>query len=546
MGCMLSSQEAVDRSNEKSPRQTSNNTMSSVSTSPGPDSTFEPQIQVRTLDNNHDEMSQIPETENSVNARNLSALPNTIHEEPTANPGNEDPAGILIATPTPLRTCLICSIEKPQDESIVFPCRTCSHAWCVACVRKSFLSACDDESMMPPKCCKQLQLSVVMPHLSKEEVELFKAKFEEWNTPNRVYCPVPSCSAFIPNRLLPTPPPSLKFAKAEVSEQAFGFPARTSPTEATSQVTFGTGVKMEVHEATRMQPSPSASSVSSSTSTVSCPKCDISICTSCKQIHHPGSPCTSDLDPGLEDLLTKWKIKRCPKCRTAVKRMFGCSHMRCRCGAQWCWYCLNGIQDCQGQCDGYDSEEDEDEEYGEEEVVAADREEMAVETPRADPEDLDAGRRWANTNLDFGGEPNEYDINPWNCNHKFTRVCQRGVKGDEELECHHCWRTVFPETDAATAVVQDVKMEGGEDTAGESSPEPANVKPSESSGTGTDVPFVGHFNDEDDRDDTFKKGKAPMQASVGGYVDGESSAWECTCGMMVCTKCKIDKDRPDP
>lgn len=82
---------------------------------------------------------------------------------------------------------------------------------------------------------------------------------------------------------------------------------------------------------------------------VDCPKCFMSVCTKCHSITHPGKCPDKDLDPGLEKQLKEWKIKRCPKCRTGV-RGADCFYIECRCGARFCWGCLQPFSECKGQC----------------------------------------------------------------------------------------------------------------------------------------------------------------------------------------------------
>lgn len=57
-------------------------------------------------------------------------------------------------------------------------------------------------------------------------------------------------------------------------------------------------------------------------------------------------------------MLAKFKIKQCPRCRRAVRKMYGCSEMACLCGAHFCYVCLMSIDHCDGSC-GADQESDE-------------------------------------------------------------------------------------------------------------------------------------------------------------------------------------------
>jgi IBR domain, a half RING-finger domain len=305
-----------------------------------------------------------------------------------------------------------------------------------------------------------VQLSVARPHLSAEEIAQFKAKYEEWNTPNRLYCPVPACSTFISPRLINA---AMKAATTAAEQERQQKQANDSVT-----VVFGTGVKMQVVDPqTPLTLKPLQQPV-----IVDCPTCTSEICTSCKQFAHPPLPCEADSDipPEFANLLKKWKVKRCPKCKTAIRRMYGCPHIRCRCGAQFCWFCLGPIDECrdigcpeQDAADrdeaGYDTEEDDeaDNEDGEEGICEdePDCELQRIDRRRAralEAGDLDAAveRR---DQLDLGDEPNADEVDPWNCEHSWRRAGdsnQNLPKGapPKELECHRCWRQVIHALDA--------------------------------------------------------------------------------------------------
>jgi hypothetical protein len=115
----------------------------------------------------------------------------------------------------PEEQCVICCEKLPNKENpkhareVVQPCR-CDSLYCVSCIRNMFMDACKDTSRMPPRCCVQLQIHHAKPFLTKEEVAQFKSKYEEWMTPSPFYCPVPTCSTFIPERLLPAHPEDLR------------------------------------------------------------------------------------------------------------------------------------------------------------------------------------------------------------------------------------------------------------------------------------------------------------------------------------------------
>lgn len=169
---------------------------------------------------------------------------------------------------------------------------------------------------MPPKCCSIIPVSAITNLLDSSQIELYKIKYEEWATPDRIYCPVPTCSTFIPQRL---------YIKIRP-----GQPVPRYDTANTLPVPFiqSTSPKKDIKPH------------------VACPTCGVSVCTQCRSLSHVDACPESDLDPGLEEQLRKWKIKRCPKCRAGVRKMYGCSHVQCRCGAHFCWECLLPINQC--------------------------------------------------------------------------------------------------------------------------------------------------------------------------------------------------------
>jgi hypothetical protein len=211
----------------------------------------------------------------------------------------------LVSTEITQKKCGIC-LETftglDLTTNFFHNCRRCPDTFCNDCLKDWFIDSCRNESKMPPKCCKIILLPVMEPLLQHEQIELFKAKFEEWVTRDRTYCPVPTCSAFIPPRFL------------------------------------------------ELQ--------SCSTTIMKCPQCSCSICRMCLQLSHLGE-CLPTIDIQLEAKLQTWNIKRCPGCQNGVRRMFGCNHIQCRCGLHFCWRCVTAL----GDCICFDAGEDSDDEF---------------------------------------------------------------------------------------------------------------------------------------------------------------------------------------
>jgi IBR domain, a half RING-finger domain len=173
---------------------------------------------------------------------------------------------------------------------------------------------------MPPKCCSIIPLSVIANLLDNAQIELYKAKYEEWATADRIYCPIPTCSTFIP--------PRMYTKTCQRPPVSYGDAGATATVLTPSAPNAFNNLKKETKPH------------------VVCPTCDVSVCTKCRSLTHIGECPESDLDPALEEQLKKWKIKRCPKCRAGVRRMYGCSHIECRCGAHFCWECMLPINQC--------------------------------------------------------------------------------------------------------------------------------------------------------------------------------------------------------
>ncbi|CAN4113818.1 unnamed protein product [Withania somnifera] len=95
--------------------------------------------------------------------------------------------------------------------------------------------------------------------------------------------------------------------------------------------------------------------------------CDCSnvFCWNClEEIHHP-------IDC---DMIAKWKsinreesantkwilafTKMCPKCKNPIEKSFGCMHMTCRCGHEFCWLCFTDWGTCVSRCNRYEEKKE--------------------------------------------------------------------------------------------------------------------------------------------------------------------------------------------
>lgn len=94
------------------------------------------------------------------------------------------------------KTCVSCSEEVPYFSGVYAP---CGHDYCKECAKIIFINSAQEESPFPPRCCQRTNpLVAVDVYLTTEFIGHFKEKSVEFQIPNRIYCPWPTCSAFIP------------------------------------------------------------------------------------------------------------------------------------------------------------------------------------------------------------------------------------------------------------------------------------------------------------------------------------------------------------
>ncbi|KAI7487480.1 hypothetical protein KC351_g2640 [Hortaea werneckii] len=374
--------------------------------------------------------------------------------------------------PPPTPRCVVCD-DSGDEYPLIQPCRLCRSDYCVPCLAGMFYAAAMDGGRMPPRCCTLLQIHTALPLLDAQDADTYRAKLEDFLTPDKVYCPVPTCSAFISPRFIPptpTSPPSSPRPIPQHKIQADIFP---------------------------------------------CPTCHVAICTKCKQIEHGMRPCDTTARDEELAMLQQFGIKQCPNCKQAIRKMFGCSHMQCRCGAHFCYHCLLSVRDCDGSCDRYDEEfsgQDYDATTGteasQESQIQSQQQQQAEGSGDADiivdiqvardgiapnlttshpteavpesetkgdpnyglqsrhagqhdstasemaPVNLDAGGsvRWEDSGLDFGSEPDDNTAyhQIWSCLHDFVEYLpiEDGFNhGREDLmECNRCFQRVAPAT----------------------------------------------------------------------------------------------------
>jgi len=78
-----------------------------------------------------------------------------------------------------------------------------------------------------------------------------------------------------------------------------------------------------------------------------CPFCKHRMCMGCKKKEH-GGMCQQDKK--LKALIAKEGWKFCPSCEELVEKNYGCNHMTCRCGAEFCYVCGKGYESRRPTC----------------------------------------------------------------------------------------------------------------------------------------------------------------------------------------------------
>ena len=91
--------------------------------------------------------------------------------------------------------CVICSDEFSARHLITAP---CGDHYCKTCIGNLYDLATKDESLFPPRCCRQpIPVGIATPMLTSTQVQTFLEKSIEFNTPNRIYCHDTTCGAFV-------------------------------------------------------------------------------------------------------------------------------------------------------------------------------------------------------------------------------------------------------------------------------------------------------------------------------------------------------------
>lgn len=196
---------------------------------------------------------------------------------------------LKVDSPKPIVSCQICG--DSLLEAFSRPCFHCQANWCLDCLQNQFRASLSDQEQFPATCCgKILHYDVARGVVAENDLSTYRTRFEQYNTTKPVYCANMRCSAFLPTRM----------AKPDAQAR------------------------------------------------VQCPTCSNTTCTVCKILIDDTDLETHncvDADATIA-LVKQFDYKQCPKCDAGIAKMFGCNHVRCQCGAHWCWDCRRPIQIC--------------------------------------------------------------------------------------------------------------------------------------------------------------------------------------------------------
>lgn len=173
-------------------------------------------------------------------------------------------AGRASDSSTMNRRCEACRDEVKFFDIARTP---CGHEFCRECLGELFEASMTDETLFPPRCCRQrIIMANVRMFLKPELVRSFEEKRVEFETPNRTYCHSPRCSMFI-------------------------HPCNIEDDVAT------------------------------------CPECHLTTCTTCKGPAHEGDCPNDTLLQQVLDTARENGWQRCYNCWRVVELNYGCNHM---------------------------------------------------------------------------------------------------------------------------------------------------------------------------------------------------------------------------
>lgn len=179
--------------------------------------------------------------------------------------------------------CTCCYDDFPPKSLVRLPCQ---HNYCKQCFHQLVLSALQPEDRWPPKCCgvTPIDHTTILKNTPRALTNLYKEKRQEYSVPisQRYYCPAPDCGLFVPAARIDLP-----FRRARCKAK---------------HVTC-----MECGRAAHKD-------------AVECPR-------------------NADMEELVQGVARRAGWRRCHRCGTMIEHSTACRHIRCRCGAEFCYVC---------------------------------------------------------------------------------------------------------------------------------------------------------------------------------------------------------------
>ncbi len=185
----------------------------------------------------------------------------------------------------------------------------CGHAYCLGCLKELFKISMQDETLMPPRCCRQ-EIPIALAKLTSKETQAFDAKRLEYSTTDRLYCSQPTCSTFIPPTFI---------------VNSVGTCPKYVCKKLQKVISINIGID---YLYTRLG-------------------CGVTTCSICKAASHDNLDCPKDeATAAVLAAAREAGWTRCYRCRAVVELAQGCYHMTCRCRGEFCYLCSKPWKNC--------------------------------------------------------------------------------------------------------------------------------------------------------------------------------------------------------
>ncbi|KAI3399258.1 hypothetical protein diail_7421 [Diaporthe ilicicola] len=161
---------------------------------------------------------------------------------------------------------------------------SCQHSYCKKCFHQLILNALKAEEHWPPRCCADpIDHKICLKSLPKPFPAIYKEKRQEYEThiKDRYYCPALDCGLHVPPDKTNTP-----YRRARCKSK---------------------------HET----------------------------CMDCREAAHADAvDCVKNRDMELVQVMAiQQGWRRCHRCQTMIEHRTACRHIKCRCGAEFCYVC---------------------------------------------------------------------------------------------------------------------------------------------------------------------------------------------------------------